>query len=454
MQSTTMIQRLKSSTEILFRMRRSSLAERRQRISVAKIGEWKNAFTIFIIWVATAIASSAQTFSTLVSFNVSNGSNPNDSLVQGLDGKFYGTTVLGGSSTKCPSGCGTIFTITPSGTLTMLHSFDYTDGAAVYARLVQGTDGNFYGTTSGGGVNTAGTVFKITPSGTLTTLHSFASTDGSLPVAGLVQASNGNFYGTTQSGGAHGYGTVFKITGSGTLTTLYNFCAQVSCTDGATPHGALVQATNGNFYGMTQAGGAFGLGTIFKITPSGTLTTLYRFCASGICTDGADPYGGLVQATNGNLYGTTYIDGANGHGTVFRITPSGTLTTIYSFCSQSNCTDGSEPTDGLVQATDGNFYGTTIGAGAYNQGTIFKITPGGTLTTLYSFCAQTGCTDGQSAQAGLVQGTDGNLYGTTYRAGQSTPVQSSACLSGFAHPCKPFRHLARWEPLSRSWEPI
>jgi uncharacterized repeat protein (TIGR03803 family) len=294
--------------------------------------------------------------------------------------------------------------------------------------LVQATNGDFYGTTFVSGVHNYGygTVFKITPGGTLTTLYSFCAqsgcTDGSNPEAGLVQATNGDFYGTTSGGGAHNGGTIFKITPSGTLTTLYSFCAQSGCTDGRNPMIAgLVQATNGDFYGMTSEGGinctVYGCGTVFKMTPSGTLTTLYTFCSQTNCTDGSGP-SGLVQATNGDFYGTTSVGGAHNGGTIFKITPSGTLTTLYSFCAQSGCTDGSNPEAGLVQATNGDFYGTTSGGGATDIdcisgcGTIFKITPSGTLTTLYIFCAQSGCTDGIFPNA-LIQATNGDFYGTT-----------------------------------------
>jgi uncharacterized repeat protein (TIGR03803 family) len=214
------------------------------------------------------------------------------------------------------------------------------------------------------------------------------------------------------------------MTPSGTLTTLYSFCSQTNCTDGSGPSG-LVQATNGDFYGTTEYGGANqNTGTLFKITPSGTLTTLYSFCAQSGCTDGNGPNAGLVQATNGNFYGTTVNGGANSAitGTLFKITPSGTLTTLYSFCAQSGCTDGSYPIAALIQATNGDFYGTTSSrpGATFGGGTVFKITPSGTLTTLYSFCApKSGCTDGSYPIAALVQATDGNFYGTTQKGGNA-----------------------------------
>jgi uncharacterized repeat protein (TIGR03803 family) len=277
------------------------------------------------------------------------------------------------------------------------------------------------------------------PAQTLTTLYSFCPqsdcADGGSPLAGLVQATNGDLYGTTASGGASGNGTVFKITPGGTLTTVHSFCSQTNCTDGADPYAGLVQAANGDLYGTTVEGGADYHGTVFKITPGGTLTTLYSFCSQTNCTDGFYPFGGLVQAANGDFYGTTQYAGANGGGTAFKITPGGTLTTLYSFCSQTNCTDGGGPYAGLVQAANGDFYGTT----SNGYGTVFKITPGGTLTTLYSFCSQSFCTDGTEPYARLVQAANGNFYGTTRSGGaknrgtvfEITPTGTLATLHRF-----------------------
>ena len=289
------------------------------------------------------------------------------------------------------------------------------------------------------GIGLATAVAPTARAQTLTTLYSFCAqggtgcTDGASPVAGLVQDSDGNFYGTTENGGANGGGTVFKVTPSGALTTLYSFCSLSSCADGANPSAPLVLGSDGSFYGTTVWGGAnalclnsasqfVGCGTVFKVTPSGALTTLYSFCSQSACADGAKPYAGLVLGSDGNLYGTTYgsgVDGFLGAGTVFRISPSGELTTLYSFCSQSGCADGQNPLSGLVQSSDGNFYGTTTLGGAYGAdfyGTIFKITPGGTLTTLYNFCSQPACQDGSYPTA-LILGNDGSFYGTTGSGG-------------------------------------
>jgi len=300
--------------------------------------------------------------------------------------------------------------------------------------LIQGTDGNFYGTTWSSGSNNAGTVFRITPEGKLTTLYSFCSLkdciDGAYANGGLVQAANGEFYGTTNSGGAHycgesqgGCGTIFKITPGGKLTTLHNFCSQRNCRDGSSPYAGLAQGKDGNFYGTTFIQGGGDRGTVFRITPAGKLTTLYNFCSLKACSDGESPIGRLVQAADGDFYGTTYTGGdkANYAGTVFKITPTGKLTTLYSFAGYP--TEGGYPQAALVQASDGNFYGTTYLGGSsgdcsyFGCGTVFKITPTGKLTTLHNFCAQTNCTDGATPIAALVQATDGSLYGTTVAGG-------------------------------------
>jgi uncharacterized repeat protein (TIGR03803 family) len=395
---------------------------------VNKLSFSKMACIVFVFCTVTVMASPAQTTNILIGFDGTNGASPNN-VVQGFDGNLYGTTGSLGAN-----GGGTVFKITAGGKLTTLYSFcaqtNCADGAIPDVGLVQGTDGNFYGTTFYGGTgdnctNGCGTVFKISPGGVLKTLHNFDLTDGSHPAAGLMQGTDGRFYGSTSQGGANnsctgGCGTVFKITAGGKLTTLHSF----DSTDGAGPFAGLVQGTDGNFYGTTSNGGAncfpFGCGTVFKITTGGALATLYSFCTQTNCADGAGPSAGLVQATDGNFYGTTGSLGANGGGTVFKITAGGTLATLYSFCTQTNCADGSHPTAGLVQATDGSFYGTTSVGGSGNNcfiqvgcGTVFKITTGGKLTTLHSFCSQTNCADGRNPLAGLVQATNGKLYGAT-----------------------------------------
>ena len=411
--------------------------------SLGKLKYWNRACALFFLLAATAIASPAQTYTTLHTFDVTDGDSPQAALTQATDGDLYGTTEFGGTGSACPvsGSCGTVFKITLSGTLTTLYNFcsesDCLDGARVEGGLVQATNGDFYGTTSeyGQGYPGYGTIFRITPGGTLTTLHSFCAQswpcpDGAFPQAGLIQATDGNFYGTTYAGGANGGGTVFKITPSGPLTTIYSFCSQTGCADGDYPRAALVQATDGNLYGTTEAGGAYtGDGTVFKMTPSGTLTTLHRFCARRGCVGGYSPFAGLIQAADGNFYGTTFLGGANNNGAVFKITPSGTLTTLHRF----DGTDGTNPSAGLVQATDGNFYGTT----SYGEGTVFQITPSGTLTTLYSFF------DGADPWAGLTQDTNGSFYGTTSSGGGAGPGIGNGTVFGLSTGLGPFVTFAQ-----------
>ena len=337
---------------------------------------------------------------------------PSAGLVQGSDGNFYGTTQYGGAS-----GDGTVFQVTTNGTLATLVSFNGTNGSHPVGALVQGSDGYFYGTTKSGGTNgNNGTVFQMTPAGALTTLVSFNGANGCYPAAALVQGSDGSFYGTTERGGASGIGTVFQLTSAGVLTRLVSF----NDTNGAAPRAALVQSTDGNFYGTTPQGGGpnlhglnqdSGFGTVFRMTPAGVLTTLVKFNGS----NGGNSAGGLVQGSDGNFYGTAASGGnlssnaGYGFGTAFKMTLGGALTSLVSF----NLANGYNPSAGLLQGSDGNFYGTTAGGGAGGGGTVFKMTPAGALTTLASFHGA----DGNSPQAPLIQGSDGNFYGTTTYGG-------------------------------------
>ena len=428
---------------------------------------------VLVSAVITTQPAQAQTYTVLASFDGTNGNYPLAPLVQATNGNLYGTTEQNGFS------YGSVFEVTTSGTLTSLHSFcsqggypNCPDGDFPVAGLVQATNGDLYGTTEYGGSpdGSFGTVFqiKITPSFTLTTLDSFPVEDGCAPepTAGLVQATNGDLYGTTPCGGVNGGGTVFQITPAGTLTTKYNFCPiagisgcgndQPTYANGFDPVAGLIQATNGDLYGTTVSGGINGGGTVFKITTGGKLTTLYSFCSqvngSGTCTDGGHPSSVLVQATNGDIYGTTAYGGTGAAcpdvidcGTIFEITPTGALTTLYSFCSQSGCADGANqgnletPQPALIQATDGNLYGTTpfggyttSGVNTNGYGTIFEITPSGTLTTLYTFCEVSGCPDGADPFAGLIQDTNGNFYGTTSSGVTGNPCYEYGCGTVFS----------------------
>lgn len=282
--------------------------------------------------------------------------------------------------------------------------FDSADGAYPYAGLIQATDGRLYGTASEGGAFERGAVFGMTPGGALTALYSFCAktgcADGARPIGGLLQGADGAFYGTTSAGGAAGLGTVFRLTLGGSLKTLYSF----DDTHGANPDAGLIQGSNGALYGTTSGGGAHSYGTVFRIDAGG-LITLHSFEGA----DGADPYAALLESSTGEFYGTTLDGGANGYGTVFKITAAGKLTSLHSFDN----TDGAHPYAGLIQASDGKLYGTTFEGGALGYGAIFSITKAGAFAPFYTF----DYADGAHPYGGLVLGTDGNFYGTTLGGG-------------------------------------
>lgn len=371
-----------------------------------------------LLWGTGGVRSSGQTFTSLHSFagtTASDGASPAyGALVQGFDGNLYGTTTQGGVNCSFfgAVGCGEVFKITPGGTIKGIYQFcpvtGCVDGNDPYGGLALNTDGSLYGMTDLGGTAGIGAVFRITPAGTLTTLYSFDNSIGSEPLDTLVRASNGNFYGFSQTGGLNGYGAIFKFNSTGLPSLVQSFDGTDGIGDAT---GGLVQGTDGNFYGVSP-NGIGSQGTVFKMTPAGDISILHTFTGS---PDGIGPEGKLVQGADGNFYGTTPSGGTNDQGTVFRITPGGTLTILYNFCMLNGCTDGFGPVAGLIQGTDGNFYGTTVGGGSGGSpGTVFSITAGGVLTTLHSF---NGVSDGTEPFAGLVQHTDGTFYGTTNGGG-------------------------------------
>ncbi len=391
---------------------------------------------LFVILPNFTGSTDGQTLTNLYSFTgaVPDGGDPWTVLVQGKDGNFYGTSIFGGTAVfNEPTGLGTIFRMSPSGVVTTIYAFaGYpNDGANPNGKLVQGNDGNFYGVTQNGGNGGnnnnrgVGTVFRISPSGVETNLYSFQfSPDGGYPYAGLVQGNDGNLYGTTSSGGTNGnsgFGTVFRISPSGVLTTLHFFAN--SPNDGGIPSDlALVQGTDGNFYGTTLGPmwwNNASTGTIFRVSPSGVFSNLYTFLGR---SNGYRPNGGLAQGSDGNFYGTTAgggntnLNSGYGYGLVFRISPSGNFTNLWSF-SQG---DGAYPQAGLVQGSDGNFYGTTSSGGTYSNGTIFRISTSGSLTVLQSINTGEGAGGGGSGANGLMQGSDGNFYFTTTQGGTSS----------------------------------
>jgi uncharacterized repeat protein (TIGR03803 family) len=340
------------------------------------------------------------------------GANPYSPLMQAPDGNFYGTTYLGGA--MAGGGAGSVFKMDNTGKITILHSFVTVaigDGANPYGGLTLAKDGNFYGTTysalgvTGSGQN-GGVVFRISPAGAYTKLFTFTGVEGGHPKAGLIQAKDGYLYGTTIKGG-YLAGAVYKMATNGTPALLHAF---KGTTDGVQPTCNLLHATDGNLYGTTYAGGGSGVGTVFKLTTAGGFAVIHTFKGSA-ALDGSNPVSGLIQTTDGSIYGTTAAGGQSNAGTIFKIDPSGAYSVVYSFKGL----EGARPWGDLLQANDGNLYGTTH-EGGRGYGTVFKITLTGTFTLLHTFGEVSG--DGGAAAAGLIQGTDGKLYGTTNIGGK------------------------------------
>jgi uncharacterized repeat protein (TIGR03803 family) len=332
------------------------------------------------------------------------GSNSRGSLTLGKDGILYGVTNSGGTY-----GYGTIFKITTTGVFTVLrHLNGPTDGGYSETDLIQGTDGNFYGTCYSYGTLGNGTIFKITPAGVYTVLrHLSSGVDGGYPFGSLYQNSDGFLYGLNRSGGSGGAGTAYKISTTGIYTVLHSF---INDTEGSTPNGGFVKGNDGNFYAMLSYGGAFTFGTAVKMTPAGVVTTLVNFNGAA---KGNAPQENLIKGKDSAYYGTTSSGGTYGHGTIFKIC-GGTTTVLKSF---NKNVDGGIPLGSLIQATDGNFYGMASEGGTNGgYGTIFKITPAGVYTVLRHL---TSSTDGGSPYGSLIQATDGFLYGMTRGGGTS-----------------------------------
>ena len=341
------------------------------------------------------------------------GRNPVTGLTFDTAGKLYGTTSLGGDANG-----GTVFVVTPEGSEAVVHNFTGgpADGGSP-SGFAPGADGNFYGTASGG---TAGVVFRMSPAGTVTVLYSFAGppNDGSDPKSGVIQDAQGNLYGTTLNGGAFpcfggGCGTIFKLSPDGSETVLHSFAG--GPVDGASPYGGLLQDAAGNLYGTTYAGGTSGNGVVFKLSPDGTETVLYSFAgpannggsSTGPPNDGSGPVAGVIMDGSGNLYGTTLNGGAYSGGTVYQLSPTGTETLLLSLGGPSG--DGRSPRAGLVMDAAGNLYGTTSGATNYGGASVFQLSPDGTETVLHNFTGS----EGGTTNAGLIQDGGRNLYGTT-----------------------------------------
>lgn len=383
---------------------------------------WRRlAFTAFFAAMfAFALLSSrpAQSQTFKVIYDAPGGNNvaniASHVITQGRDGDMYFTA---------PEGAGDLFKVAPNGTTTIVYAVtDFPNGGATL-----GTDGNYYVVNQDGGdagfgcgFSGCGQIIKVTPGGVGSVIYTFLGEgDGSGPQAPPIQASNGLFYGTTQAGGANGESTVYSVTSSGTLTTLHSFAT----TEGQQLNAELVQGTDGNLYGMSIYGGANGDGSIFKITTSGVLTVLHNFDGS----DGANPCCGLVQASDGNFYGSTLGGGGEGiFGVVFKITPGGTYTVLHAIDPSNG--DGMGGGSTLTIGSDGKLYGVTASGDAGYSGTLFNITTSGTFTTLYTFCKDGGmCTDGYGPSTPVRQNTNGIFYGGTSGGGDVNACDNTTC---------------------------
>jgi uncharacterized repeat protein (TIGR03803 family) len=332
-------------------------------------------------------------------------------MIRASDGNFYVVSSGGGT------GRGVIARITPDGTLSVVHAMQTNDeGYSPYAGVIEGSDGNFYGTTYLGGSEGGGVIYKVAPDGTYTVLRALGQgkLDAVLPYAGLVQAQDGFLYGTTLRGGNNDKGTVFRLsTSGGDFSIIHHFDGA----NGENPEGALVVGADGNLYGTTLQGGSGNRGTVFRITTTGALTTLYSFPSLGafnaqgqaINATGANPRAGLLLAADGNFYGTAYQGGTGGWGTVFRMTPAGAVTVMHAFSGPSF--GGAYPLSGVSQDAAGNLYGTTEFGGYLNQGTAWRIDAAGQFGLLHSFSG--GALDGYKPYGKLVVvGSD--LYGVSF----------------------------------------
>lgn len=350
-----------------------------------------------------AAPASAQTFTTIYSFTDTNGDWPLTALVQDKAGNLYGTTIYTG-----PGGDGVVFKLNTSGAETVLHTFSGADGESPEAPLLRDSIGNLYGTASHGGAYNYGSVFKIDTAGTETTVHSFTggTSDGCFPAQGLVTDKSGNLYGTTSLCGTFGNGTVFKLDSAGKRTILHSFAPNSSLPQG----GHLVADKSGNLFGVTYGGGSNacpnGCGVLYKLGTNGKLTVLHRF-AGGI-KDGCWPYGTVAMDEAGNLYGTTWSCGAPGNGIVWRVSTGGKETILHSFAGGAS--DGCEPYAGVVRDSHGNLYGTTMGCGEHNWGTVFKLDSAGKETLLHSFAGD--AEDGAIPYGEVLRTSSGELFGT------------------------------------------
>ncbi|HEV2806602.1 MAG TPA: choice-of-anchor tandem repeat GloVer-containing protein [Chthoniobacterales bacterium] len=338
--------------------------------------------------------------SALVSFPYEQG-HPSKALIVGSDGNLYGTTE--GAFAGTPNSTGTIFRVTLAGQLTILATFVNTGSPVVGPqRLMESSDGNFYGTTVAGGAQKKGQVFRLTKDGTLTILAEFTGSNGAFPQAGLIEAADGNLYGTTSSGGTVNNGTVFRVTKAGVITVLASFGSDASIGD--FPQAELTQGPDGNLYGVTSSRGANFGGAVFRITLGGILTLLAPLPQSNVAAPSP-----LVLGDDGNFYGTTVNN-------YYRVSLAGNLTVLANF---NSAFDGRQAEGPLLKLGNGDFLGTTYSGGTIGQndlGTIQRLTEQGAVTPVVAFPRMMGL----NFNSELTEGPDGLLYGTVADSGRRT----------------------------------
>lgn len=315
-------------------------------------------------------------------------------------------------------GYGTAFKLTPGGTFSKLHDFKAATDGDGPGGLTLGKDGNLYGTTYQGGAHGVGTLFKLMPAGAFTVLHHFGAVvrEGTFPYAPPIEARDGSLYGPTTSGGSNGLGSVYKLTPNGTFTTLFSFGYDTdgNATQGDQPYAPLMQGIDGAFYGTCVSGGIFGSGTVFKLTAAGVAATVYHFDG----TRGAHPHSAVMQGADGNLYGTAANGGSAGGGVAYKLTLKGIITVLRNFDSSAGAgqAKGYLPFAGLVQGSDGNFYGATSRGGVNQRGVLFQLTPAGSYTVQASF----NTTNGAWPESTPLLHTNGRIYGLTNSGGGSS----------------------------------
>ena len=367
----------------------------------------RTAVLMLAILLGVALAAPmahTQTYSVLYNFTgIPDGQNPYAGLIKDSSGNLYGTTLVGGNA----GGYGTVFEINRSGTESLLHSFDRTDGYLLFATVLRDKSGNLYGTSEQGGTGGEGVLFKLSKSGKLTVLHNFAggTTDGCLPLGGVTMDAKGNLYGTTSLCGG-GYGEVWKLSKKGKITVLHGF--KDGSTDGAIPEsGNFLMDKKGNLYGVTVEGGPANRGVVYELSPAGKFTLLYAF--AGGANDGCFPSGTLAMDASGALYGTTQECGSSGDGIVWKVA-NGKETLLHNF---SGASDGSSPYAGVILDAKGNLYGTASAGGGSGDGVVFELSPGGSFSVLHTFAGS----DGASPYSSLLRDAKGDLYGTANAGG-------------------------------------